>query len=320
VRALVTGAAGFVGSHLAEALAADGHPVRAVDCLTPYYEVEQKRANLSRVERAGCEVVAADLAEADLDELLAGVDTVFHQAAQPGVRASWRERFPSYVRDNIMATQRLLEAVRGDSVRRFVFASSSSVYGDAPTWPTREDAPTRPLSPYGVTKLAAEHLCSVYAVDRHLPVVSLRYFTVYGPRQRPDMAIHRMIEAALDGEAFPMFGDGSQVREFTFVEDVVRANILAATADVPPGTVINIGGGDAVPLARILELVARLTGRTLEIERRPVQPGDVMRTGASIELARRLLGWRPRVGLEDGLARQIQWHRERRLAAVGPSA
>lgn len=314
--ALVTGAAGFIGSHLCERLSADGHRVRAIDSLTDYYAEEQKRDNLQQLQAFGeCELIEMDLRTADLTPVLDGIDVVFHQAGQPGVRASWADGFESYVEHNILVTQRLLEAARGLPLERFVFASSSSVYGDALSYPTSEDDLPMPQSPYGVTKLGAEHLCGVYARQWGVPTVSLRYFTVYGPRQRPDMAIHRLIEAALGGERFPLFGEGDQVRDFTFVDDVVRANRLAAERDVPPGSVLNIAGGTQTTLAEVVKIVSELTGRQIVLDRRPPQPGDVARTGGSVERARQILGWRPQIDLRDGLARQVAWHEERRVGA-----
>ena len=315
MRALVTGAAGFIGSHLAERLCADGHSVRAVDCLTPYYDVSLKRRTLRALEAmSDCQVVVADLRSADLAELVDDVDVVFHQAGQPGVRASWDE-FDVYVQHNVLVTQRLLDAVRGRGIRRFVYASSSSVYGDARTYPTGEDEVLRPVSPYGVTKLAAEQLCGVYATRGGMPVVSLRYFTVFGPRQRPDMAMHRLIEAALSGDPFPLFGDGRQVRDFTYVDDVVEANLRAASAEVPPGSVVNVAGGTTASLLEVVGIVERLVGRRVALHRRPSAAGDVLRTGGSTERARRLLSWRPQVPLTDGLAAQVAWHALRRATA-----
>jgi nucleoside-diphosphate-sugar epimerase len=312
MRTLVTGAAGFIGSHLAERLAAEGHDVRAVDCLTPYYDVSHKEANLKNIIASdACEVRHEDLRSADLGALLDGVEVVFHHAGQPGVRASWRSGFASYVEHNVLVTQRLLEAVQGSGVRRFVFASSSSVYGNAPAFPTTEQQLPAPHSPYGVTKLAAEHLCMVYARNWGVPIVALRYFTVYGPRQRPDMAMHRLVEAALDGTPFPVYGDGSQIRDFTYVDDVVRANLLAASADVPPGTPINIAGGSATTLSEIIETVGDLVGCPIELRRHRPAPGDVDRTGGSISRAVELLGWRPGVPLREGLTSQVAWHRAR---------
>jgi UDP-glucuronate 4-epimerase len=313
---LVTGAAGFVGSHLAERLIAEGHAVRAVDALTTYYDPGQKRANWASVERAGCELVQADLRTADLRSLLDGVDVVFHQSGQPGVRSSWDAGFSSYVEQNVLVTQRLLEAVRERPVERFVYASSSSVYGNALRYPVSEDDLPRPESPYGVTKLAAEHLCGVYARAFGVPSISLRYFTVYGPRQRPDMAMHRLIESAISGRPFPMYGDGGQVRDFTYVGDVVDANLLAASMPVAAGEVINVAGGSSTTLREVVATIESLAGRPIELERHDSQAGDVERTGGSTERARRLLGWSPRMALREGLAMQLAWHRDRGSATA----
>jgi UDP-glucuronate 4-epimerase len=319
MHALVTGAAGFVGSHLAEALLDAGYAVRGIDCFTPYYDVAQKRSNVvPLLEREGFSLVEANLLDGDLKSLLDGIDVVFHQAGQPGVRLSWADQFRTYVDLNVVATQRLLEAARahGD-LHRFVYASSSSVYGNAERYPTLETDLPAPFSPYGVTKLAAEHLCNLYAANSGLlPVVSLRYFTVYGPRQRPDMAFHRLMECALTGTVFELYGTGEQIRDFTFVHDVVVANIRAAESDVSPGTVVNIAGGGSTSMAEVIDLIGRLNGTPVDVERRPAQSGDVARTGGSIERAEAILGWRPSVGLEEGLARQLEWHRRRRPAAT----
>lgn len=316
MRALVTGGAGFIGSNLVEALLDAGDEVRVVDCLTDYYDLSQKEANLDRLaSREGSEIVLADLREADLAPMLDDVDVVYHHAGQPGVRLSWAEGFAAYDTCNILATQRLLEACRGTAIDRFVFASSSSVYGEAPRYPTVETDLPRPRSPYGVTKLAAEHLCGLYAATWGVPTVALRYFTVYGPSQRPDMSFHRLCEAVLGGDPFPLLGDGSQVRSFTFVDDVVAANRRAAVADVEPGTVVNISGGSSVRLSEVIELVEELVGTPVPIERRPAAAGDVSRTGGSIELAQSLLGWEPKTEVREGLAEQLEWHRARRAAA-----
>src|SRR3954447_5448772 len=219
MRALVTGAAGFIGSSLVDALLVRGDSVRGIDCFTPYYGRADKEANLAgALQHHEFELVEADLRTCAIEPLLEGVDVVFHQAAQAGVRLSWADGFADYDGHNILATQRLLEAVKAAGVQRLVYASSSSVYGNAPAYPTNEDDLPRPHSPYGVTKLAAEHLCNLYAANWGVPTVSLRYFTVYGPRQRPDMAMHRLVESALNHTPFPLYGDGSQVRDFTFVE------------------------------------------------------------------------------------------------------
>jgi nucleoside-diphosphate-sugar epimerase len=311
--AVVTGAAGFVGSTLCQSLIASGHAVLGVDSFIGNYAREAKLANLAELlGDPAFSFVEDDLVTADLDRLLDGAELVFHQAGQPGVRTSWAAGFPSYVSNNVVATQRLLEAViRSTSVQRVVYASSSSVYGDRVSWPTSEETLPHPLSPYGVTKLAAEHLCGLYAENHGAPVVSLRYFTVYGPRQRPDMAMHRLVEAALTGSSFRLFGDGSQIRDFTFVSDVVRANVLAATVDLKPGTVMNVSGVGSVSMRDVIELIADLADAPLSIQRCPEVPGDVHRTGGSTDLARRLIGWQPEVDLRDGLREQIAWQRRR---------
>jgi UDP-glucuronate 4-epimerase len=309
VKALVTGAAGFVGSHLAERLCAEGWSVRGVDCFTPHYEPAYKWTNLARLDiDEAFELIDGDLNELDLEQLLDDVDVVFHQAGQPGVRASWGSGFDSYLDHNVRATQRLLEAARVVPVKRFVYASSSSVYGNAPRYPTLETDLPRPQSPYGVTKLAAEHLCQLYSSTWDIPTVSLRYFTVYGPRQRPDMALHRFVLAALHGVRIPLYGDGEQIRDFTYVGDIVEANLRAAVADVAPGTVVNISGGASTTVNALLGLLSELVG-PIDVNRMADQPGDVRRTGGSIDRARELLDWRPVTGLAEGLAAQVEWHR-----------
>ncbi|HEV8298768.1 MAG TPA: NAD-dependent epimerase/dehydratase family protein [Acidimicrobiales bacterium] len=308
-RALVTGAAGFIGSHLAERLVDLGVSVVGVDALTDYYERTAKQSNLVRLlDEPKFEFVEHDLMTVELRDLLDGVDVVFHQAAQPGVRLSWADGFSNYSERNINVTQRLLEAVRSHPVERFVFASSSSVYGLAEHYPTEETAEPRPYSPYGVTKYAAELLCRAYAANFGVSTVSLRYFTVYGPRQRPDMAIHRLIEAARNGRPFPLYGSGDQIRDFTFVSDVVEANVRAGVSQTPPGSYVNIAGGSSTRLLDLIALVGEIVGREVLIERLPAAPGDVRQTGGSIEAARRLLGWSPVVELRDGVRAQVMWH------------
>lgn len=312
----MTGCAGFIGSTLVDALLARGDDVVGVDCFTPYYDPAAKRANLAGAAgSARFGLVEADLRDADLAPLVDGVEVVFHQAAQPGVRLSWSDGFGAYTSHNVLATQRLLEAAATAGTPRFVYASSSSVYGQAARYPTTESDLPRPHSPYGVTKLAAEHLCGLYAANWGVPTVSLRYFTVYGPRQRPDMAFHRLLEAGLSGEAFPLFGDGSAVRDFTYVDDAVAANLAAATAPVPPGTVVNVAGGGEIDMASLLDLAGSVLGTPVTVDRRARQPGDVDRTGGSIDRAAELLGWRPQVAIAEGLARQAAWHRSRRDGA-----
>lgn len=305
---VVTGAAGFIGSALAERLVADGHHVRGIDCFTPYYHEAGKRRNLVRLlDEPSFELVTADLREASLAPMLDGAAWVLHQAGQPGVRLSWADGFADYDSHNVLVTQRLLEESVAAKVRRFVFASSSSVYGNAETYPATEDALPQPYSPYGVTKLAAEHLCGLYARNWDLATVALRYFTVYGPRQRPDMGIRRLVDAALGRRPFPLFGDGSHVRDFTFVDDVVCANLAACEAAVPAGTVMNIAGGGNISVRELIEMVAEISGQRVEVECRPEQPGDVKRTGGSTALAAEWLGWSPRVPLAVGIERQVAW-------------
>jgi UDP-glucuronate 4-epimerase len=313
MRVLVTGVAGFVGSHLAEALLDDGHTVLGVDCFTPFYAESQKRENLElAVASPRFELVDSDLRTAEIEALLDGIDAVFHQAAQAGVRLSWADGFGDYVGHNVIATQRLLEAVvNARPAARVVYASSSSVYGNQPRYPTREDDIPRPFSPYGVTKLAGEHLSGLYAENRGISTVSLRYFTVVGPRQRPDMALHRLCRAGLTGAVFPRYGDGSQIREFTYVGDIVRGNLAAAECDIPPGTYCNLAGGGEITLAGLIDLVGELAGAPVALDPQERQAGDAFRNGGSIERARELLGWEPRVSLREAVAAQLAWHKSR---------
>lgn len=308
MRALVTGVAGFIGSHLAEALVAQGHVVRGVDAFLPTYDEAAKRRNLSTLLRSQLfELRELDLRR-DARGLLDGVDVVFHQAGQPGVRDSWAAGFASYVEHNVLVTQRLLEAARKRPVERFVYASSSSVYGNACRYPCKETDLPGPHSPYGVTKLAGEQLCRLYAANWNIPTTSLRYFTVFGPRQRPDMGIHRFIEAALDGRRLRVYGDGEQVRDFTYVDDVVAANLMAAATDVAPGTVMNIAGGCSTTVNALLAQLADLADLDIAVTHLAEQPGDVRITGGSTARAERLLGWAPATDLATGLAQQITWH------------
>lgn len=303
---LITGVAGFVGSALARRLLAAGESVVGVDSLTDYYDPGLKKENLATVPGEGFTFVGQDLNTADLDALLAGVQVVFHEAGQPGVRKSWGEDFATYVDANVLATQRLLEAARrAPDLRRLVYASSSSVYGNAQVYPTSEDDVPSPHSPYGVTKLAAEHLCTLYARNFDVPTVSLRYFTVYGPGQRPDMAFNRFIRAALAGRPIEVYGSGEQIRDFTFVDDVVTANLLAATNPVPPGAVFNVSGGTSISVNEVLDVLSGIAGRPLDVRRTEAVAGDVVRTGGSADRIRRQLGWEPTVDVESGL--RAQW-------------
>ena len=308
MRALVTGVAGFVGSNLACALLEQGHDVVGIDCLTDYYDLRIKELNLAGIPSERFTLVRGDLNEVDLDQLLTGVDWVFHQAGQPGVRMSWGRDFAIYERLNISATQRLLEAAKNSSsLRRLVYASSSSIYGDAESFPTRETDRPQPLSPYGVTKLAGEHLCSLYAANFGVPTVSLRYFTVYGPGQRPDMAFTRFVRAAVLGETIQIFGDGKQIRDFTYIDDIVAANVLAASSDVPPGSVFNVAGGSNVSVNETLDILTGLAGHPLNVDHVDVVAGDVRRTGGAIDKITGAIGWRPQVAIEEGLARHLAW-------------
>ena len=313
MRALVTGVAGFIGSHLAEALVASGNDVVGVDSFAPYYDAELKRDNLAGLaDAASFRLVEGNLREVDLGEVLEGVDVVFHLAAQPGVRRSWGQEFAVYTNENVLATQRLLEGVKAHAPVPFVFASSSSIYGDAERLPTPESAQPRPVSPYGVTKLACEHLCRLYFSRFEVPAVMLRYFTVYGPRQRPDMAFSRFISAASGGHPVEVFGDGLQSRDFTYVADAVAATIAAGQAG-RPGEVYNVAGGSQATVLDVLKTLRGLVDREIEVHHLPPVPGDARHTGGDTEKARRDLSFAPTTGLAEGLAEQVA--QSRRAAA-----
>lgn len=308
---LVTGCAGFIGSHTTERLLRDGHDVRGVDCFTDNYDPALKRASLRHVTaKPGFELIEADLVTADPHVLLQGIDAVLHLAGQPGVRDSWSSGFEIYVKRNITATQRLLEAAKSTNISRFAAASSSSVYGNAETYPTTELAVPQPVSPYGVTKLAAEHMCSLYAKNFGVPTVSLRYFTVYGPRQRPDMALRRMIDLSLAGKAFQLFGDGSVSRSFTYIDDVVEANLAALLSESPSGSVCNIANESTASMTELIDLVSNALGQPVRLDRLPAAAGDAQRTGGSSALAAELLGWSPSTSLESGVKQMVSWCRE----------
>ena len=306
MRALVTGAAGFIGSTLCEQLVAGGHEVTGVDCFTDYYDRWRKAQNIEGLRRASrFQLVGRDLSCDPIEDLVAGVDTVFHLAAQPGVRLSFGHGFAIYVRQNILATQRLLEAASMTELDAFVYASSSSVYGDAAVTPTSESEPRNPVSPYGMTKAATEDLAAVYLRSAGVPVVGLRYFTVYGPRQRPDMAFSRFIDQALDGRPITILGDGRQVRDFTYVDDAVEATLAAARYG-RPGAVYNIGGGRPVELRDAISAIAEHCGGAV-VEHLDAARGDVHATCADGTRARNELGIAPAVTLGEGLRRQIAW-------------
>lgn len=304
--AVVTGCAGFIGSHLCERLIGAGWSVRGIDAMTDYYDPATKRANLARLLRASrfdfCEL---DLARDPLEAQVDGAEMIFHLAGQPGVRSSFGPEFEVYVHRNLLATQRLLEAVADRPPRAFVYASSSSVYGDAETFPTHEDVGRRPISPYGMTKVGTEDLAATYWRTAGIPTVGLRYFTVYGPRQRPDMAFCRFVDAAIDDTELTVFGDGHQIRDFTYVADAVDATIAAAVRGTP-GTVYNVGGGSPIALADVVQLLGRLVGHDLRVSQEGGARGDVRRTVADTTRARQEIGFRPRWDIGHGLAVQLQ--------------
>ena len=307
MNALVTGVAGFIGSHLAERLLAQGATVVGLDSFTDYYARELKEANLATLRtHRNFRLVESAIQDAEWSQVLSGVTHVFHLAAQAGVRKSWGSDFRVYTACNIEATQVLLDACRSASLQRIVYASSSSVYGDAVAIPMREDARPQPVSPYGVTKLAAEHLCHLYWANFKLPTVALRYFTVYGPRQRPDMAFNRFLRAIHTGRPITLYGDGEQTRDFTYVDDAVTATVAAANHGVP-GCVYNVGGGSRVSMNHVVTLMTRCTERTPIVERGAPQEGDMRDTYADTTRARDDLRFAPSVTLEQGIEAEYQW-------------
>lgn len=307
MKALVTGAAGFIGSHLSERLLAEGHEVVGIDCFTEYYDRSLKERNIAGLRgHPSFRLRVADLATANLHELVEGSDLVFHLAGQPGVRASWGDDFRVYLERNLWATQRLLEALRDRPIKKLVFASSSSVYGDAERYPTRESDLPQPISPYGVTKLAGERLCLAYHAGYGVPAIALRYFTVYGPRQRPDMAFPRFIAALQGGKEITVYGDGQQTRDFTFVADTVEATIRAGLCDTS-GVVLNVGGGSRVPLIDVITVLGQLCSVEPRIRFADDQRGDVRNTGADPARAEEVLHYRPQTPLFEGLRRQVEY-------------
>ena len=304
MRFTVTGAAGFIGSHLAERLIADGHEVVAIDSFTDYYDPALKEENA-----AGFDVIRRDLATDELTDLIGSCDGVFHLAAQPGVRASWGQSFALYTDRNLLATQRVFEAAAEAGVR-VAYASSSSIYGNAMAYPTTEDTAPSPISPYGVTKLATEQLARAYEANFGLDVVVLRYFTVYGPRQRPDMAFTRVVNALRDGAQFEIYGDGSQSRDVTYVGDAVSATVMALER-APRGSVYNVGGGTEASLNDVIEALEEITGERLDARYTDSAAGDVKRTAADTTRLRTDVGWRPETSLEDGLVAHWRWAADR---------
>jgi len=306
---IVTGVAGFIGSHLVEALLKQGNEVIGIDEFNDYYDPLLKRKNIANFQDSpSFTLVEGDIQFLDWQKLLPDVEFIYHQAAQAGVRASWGKSFCDYTERNINSTQVLLEAAKdAPNLKRLVFASSSSVYGDAETLPTNEEIKPLPVSPYGITKLAAELLGLLYHKNFGVPFVSLRYFTVYGPRQRPDMAFHKFFKAVLQDEAIPVYGDGQQTRDFTFVSDAIAANLAAAIVPEAVGQIFNIGGGSRVVLAEVLDTIAEIVGKPIKRNHFEKAIGDARHTAADVSKARKILGYQPQVSLRDGLTQEWEW-------------
>ncbi len=306
---IVTGVAGFIGSHLVETLLKQGNEVIGIDEFNDYYDPLLKRKNIANFQDSpNFTLVEGDMQFLDWQKLLADVEFIYHQAAQAGVRASWGKGFRAYTERNINATQVLLEAAKdAQNLKRLVFASTSSIYGDAETLPTSEEIKPLPVSPYGITKLAAERLGMLYHKNFAVPFVSLRYFTVYGPRQRPDMAFHKFFKAVLQDEAIPVYGDGQQTRDFTFVSDVIAANLAAAIVPEAVGQIFNIGGGSRVVLAEVLDTMAEIAGTPIKRNHIEKAMGDARHTAADVSKARKILGYQPQVSLRDGLTQEWEW-------------
>lgn len=308
MRVMVTGCAGFIGSHLTESLLGDGFEVLGIDCFNSNYARADKLENLRRARDFDAfDFVPVDLGRGELADLVGDVEVVYHLAGEPGVRSSWGGTFSTYLHNNVLATQQLLEALKGWPGKRLVNASSSSVYGDAETLPTSEAVLPRPFSPYGVTKLAAEHLATLYHGNFGVPTVSLRYFSVYGPRQRPDMGINKFCRAVIEERPILVFGDGTQTRDFTYVADIVAATRAAAESEAALGNVYNIGGGSRVSVNEILALLQDHADRAIKTEHRPIQDGDVQDTGADSTRAVRDLGFAPKTPVAQGVIAEFDW-------------
>ena len=309
MRCLVSGAAGFIGSHLAERLVRDGHEVISIDCFLDYYPREVKEENLAGLKKSpNFHFLEANLLELDLPALVQKTDFIFHLAAQAGVRASWGESFSIYTENNIRATQRLLESCKGQKISKFILASSSSVYGDAEEMPTSENSAPKPVSPYGLSKLACEHLCYLYWKNYKIPYLALRYFTVYGPRQRPDMAFHKFLRSALHGKEIEIYGDGNQTRDFTYISDIINATVKSISTDAVAESV-NLGGGSPATIWQVLNIIEEITGKRVRLRHIEEQKGDVRHTCADITKAQRILGYAPQVRLGDGLRKQFLWQK-----------
>jgi UDP-glucose 4-epimerase len=306
---IVTGAAGFIGSHLVDILLQRGEEVIGIDEFNDYYDPVLKRKNIATFQNlSNFTLIEGDIRFLELPEICQNVEIIYHQAAQAGVRSSWGKGFRAYTERNINTTQVLLEAAKdARNLKRLVFASTSSIYGDAETLPTNEEINPKPVSPYGITKLAAERLCGLYQKNFGVPFVSLRYFTVYGPRQRPDMAFNKFFKAVLEDEAIPVYGDGQQTRDFTFVSDAVAANLAAATVPEAVGEIFNIGGGSRVVLAEVLDTMSEIVGKPIKRNHIEKAMGDARHTAADVSKARKILGYEPRVSLKEGLQQEWEW-------------
>ncbi|MCC0177126.1 GDP-mannose 4,6-dehydratase [Waterburya agarophytonicola K14] len=306
---IVTGAAGFIGSHLAETLLKQGSEVIGIDQFNDYYDLQIKQNNVANLKQyPGFKLIKANIQDLDWQKLLQSVEVVYHQAAQAGVRSSWGQDFHHYTERNINATQVILEGAKQvKSLKRIVYASSSSIYGDAVTMPTPETLCPKPVSPYGITKLAGERLCWLYQHNFGVPVTSLRYFTVYGPRQRPDMAFHKFFKAAINNEAISIYGDGQQTRDYTYVSDAVAANLAAGEVPEAIGEVFNVGGGSRVTLMELLDIMEQVTGHPIKKDYTNNAAGDARHTSADVTKAQKLLNYIPQVSLQEGLAQEWQW-------------
>lgn len=310
MKVLVTGVAGFIGSSLSEKLLDNGFQVIGVDSFFDYYPRNIKEKNLANsLNHSNFEFVESDILKIDWSNILNNVQGIFHQAAIAGVRASWGQKFDQYVHNNILGTQRLLEACKNKELKKIVYASSSSVYGDTEELPIKESSPTKPVSPYGVTKLSAEHLASLYYKGYGVPTLSLRYFTVYGPRQRPDMAFHKFISAVMKGDQIEIYGDGEQTRDFTFIDDIVHANIQAFNSEVN-GEVYNIGGGSRIKLIDAIKLIEEIVGKEANLIYIEPQRGDARHTFSDVSKAQTDFGYSPKTDLKSGLEKHYEWLKE----------
>lgn len=307
MRVLVTGAAGFIGSHLSEKLLKSGYEVLGVDSFFDYYPKKIKENNLKGLlGEGGFEFIEGDISELDLKGIMAEIEAVFHQSALAGVRSSWGERFSEYVSNNVLCTQLLLEASKEQNLEKFIYASSSSVYGDASDLPITESSATTPVSPYGVTKLAGENLSSLYYTGYGVPTVSLRYFTVYGPRQRPDMAFHKFIKSVMSGDEIEIYGTGEQTRDFTFISDAVEANLQALESG-KPGEIYNIGGGSRIMLGDAIKIIEDVTSKSANIKHGDAQRGDAKHTFADTSKAEIDISYSPKVGIREGITKHYEW-------------